>query len=86
MEFLGLVLENGSALGLLGFVRGAAKAKAEGVDAYARVLLDWYTHRRRFFHAMGEDEASIEGLLLEALKTVTDSQLLRQIEEALIAK
>lgn len=85
-EFLRLVLENGSALGFLGIVRGAAKAQAEGVNAYARVLLDWYTHGKYFFHAVGEDEASVEGLLLEALKAVTDSELRQRIEEALIAK
>ena len=33
-EFLKLVLENGSALGFLGLARGAAKAQAEGVNAY----------------------------------------------------
>jgi hypothetical protein len=26
---------------------------------------------KRFFHAAGEDEASVEGFLLEALKVVT---------------
>jgi hypothetical protein len=85
-EFLRLVLENGSALGFLGIARGAAKTQAEGVNAYARVLLDWYTHGKRFFHALGENEAPIEGLLLEALRTVTDSELRRRIEETLIAR
>jgi len=84
-EFLRLVLENGSALGFLTVMRGAAKTRVEGVDAYARVLLDWYTHGKRFFHAVGDDEASVEGLLLEALKAVKDSELRQRIEEALIA-
>ena len=84
-EFLRLALENGSALGFLAVVRGAAKSQPESVEAYARVLLDWYTHGKYFFHAMGEDEAPVEGLLLETLRMVTDSELRRRIEEALIA-
>jgi hypothetical protein len=83
-EFLRLALENGSALGFLGIARGAAKTQAEGVNSYAHVLLDWYTHGKRFFHAVGEDAAPVEGLLLEALKAVTDSELRQRIEEALI--
>ena len=85
-EFLRLVLENGSALGFLGVMRVPAKARAEGVDANARVLLDWYTHEKYYFDAGGENEAPVEGLLLEALKAVTDSELRRRIEEALIAR
>lgn len=34
---------------------------------------------------MGEDEASVEGLLLEALKAVTDSKLRKRIGETLVA-
>ncbi len=83
-EFLRLVLENGSALGFLNVMRGMAKARAEGFEAYARVLLDWYTHEKYFFNAMGEDYAPVEGLLLEALKAVTDLELRRRIEEALV--
>lgn len=56
-----------------------------GFDAYARVLLDWYRHGKRFFNSAGEDHASVEGLLLEALKVVSDSGLLQRIEEAPIA-
>lgn len=85
-EFLRLVLESGSVLGFLGMIRGVAKARAEGADAYARVLLDWYTHGKYFFHAVGEDEMPVEGLLLDALKAVSDSELRRRVEEALIAK
>jgi hypothetical protein len=85
-EFLRLVLENGSALGLLAVMRVPAKERAECVNAQARVLLDWYTHEKYFFNAMGEDYAPVEGSLLEALKAVTDSNLRRLIEEALIAK
>lgn len=85
-EFLRLVIESGSVSGFLGMIRGVAKARAEGVDAYARVLLDWYTHGKYFFHVVGEDDMSVEGLLLDALKTVSDSELRRRVEEALIAK
>ena len=85
-DFLKLVLEKGSVLTLLGLVRGAVKTQSEGVNAYARVLLNWYTHGKHFFHAMGQDEAPVEGLLLEALRTITDLELCRQIEEALMHK
>jgi hypothetical protein len=85
-DFLKLVLDKGSALTLLSLVRGAVKTQSEGVNAYARVLLNWYTHGKHFFHAMGQDEASVEGLLLESLKVITDLELCRQIEEALMRK
>lgn len=84
-EFLRLVLEHDSAAGFLTLIRGTAKARAEGFDAYARVLLQWYTHEKRYFNAAGEDQASVEGLLLEALKVVSDSELRQRIEEALIS-
>ena len=85
-DFLKLVLEKGSALTLLGLVRGATKTQSEGVNAYARVILNWYTHGKHFFHAMGQDEAPVEGLLLESLKTIKDPELCRQIEEELMRK
>jgi hypothetical protein len=85
-DFLQLVLEKGSALTLLSLVQGAAKTQSEGVNAYARVLLNWYMHGKYFFHAMGQDEAPVEGLLLECLKVITDVELCRQIEEALLRK
>ena len=81
-EFIRLVLENNSALSLLSMMRGMAKARVEGFEAYARVLLDWYTHEKFWFG----DEVSVEVLLLEALKLVADPELRRQIEEALIAE
>jgi len=52
-EFLRLTLENGSALGFLGIAQGAAKAQTEGTNAFARALLNWYIHGKRFFHAIG---------------------------------
>ena len=68
-------------------MRGAAKAQAEGVDAYARVLLDWFEHEKYFVSTPGRDEdVSVEGLLLEVLKVVSYSELRRRIEQALVAK
>ncbi len=84
-EFLRLVLENDSASSLLSMMRGVAKTRAEGFEAYARVLLDWYTHEKFWFPVMG-DEAPVEPLLLDALKVVTDPELRRRIEEALVAQ
>ena len=84
-EFLRLVLENGSASSVLSMMRGVAKARADGFEAYARVLLDWYTHEK-FWFQVGEDEASVETLLLDSLKVVNDPELRRRIEEALVAQ
>ena len=85
-EFLETLVENGSVLNLLTLMKGASKAQSTGINAYAQVLLSWYKQGKYYFHALGEDEAPVEGLLLEALKTVTDSELRRQIQEALMAK
>ncbi len=84
-EFLRLVLEDGSASSVLRMMRGVAKARADGFEAYARVLLDWYTHEKFWFNVGGE-ETSVEALLLEALKVVADPELRRRIEEALVAQ
>jgi len=84
-EFLRLVLENESASSLLSMMRGVAKARADGFEAYARVLLDWYTHEK-FWFQVGEDETSVETLLLDSLKVVNDPELRRRIEEALVAQ
>ena len=85
-EFLRLVLENDSASSLLSMMRGMAKARAEGFEAYARVLLDWYTHEKFWFQVGEDEEASVEALLLDSLKVVADSELRRRIEEALVAQ
>jgi hypothetical protein len=76
------VVDNDSALSLLSMMREAAKSRVDGYEAYARVLLDWYTHGK-FWINVSDDEVSVESLLLEALKTVADSDLRRRIEEAL---
>jgi hypothetical protein len=83
--FLRLVVDTDSALSLLSMTREAAKARVGGWEAYARVLLDWYTHRKFWFQTSGEDE-SVEALLLDALKMVADPDLRRRIEDALVAR
>ena len=83
-EFLRLVVENDSAQSLLSMMREAAKSRVDGFEAYSRVLLDWYTHGKFWFHVAGE-ETSVEGLLLDALKMIADPGLRKQIEEALVA-
>jgi hypothetical protein len=85
-EFLKLVLENGSASSLLNAMRGTVKARTEGFEAYARVLLDWYMHGKFWFPVVGDDNAPVEALLLDALKGVADPELRRRIEEALVAQ
>ncbi|HLN89170.1 MAG TPA: hypothetical protein VK253_03810 [Candidatus Binatia bacterium] len=82
-EFLETLVENGSVLSFLTLMKGATKTQPEGINAYAQVLLSWYKQGKRYFHALGEDDAPVEGLLLEALKTVSDSDLRKQIQETL---
>jgi hypothetical protein len=82
-EFLKVVVENGSPSGVLNMMRAFRKTRAEGFEAYARVLLEWYTKGKRFFRASGSERLSVEGLLLYALKDVGDSNLRGMIEEAL---
>lgn len=83
-EFLRLVVEADSAVSLLTMMRETAKARVGGVEAYARVLLDWYAHDKFWIHGP-EDDISVEMLLLDALKVVADPDLRGRIEEALIA-
>jgi len=85
-EFLRLAVEEGSAVSLLRSVRESAKTRTEGHQAYARVLLDWYTHGKYWVDGPGEADLSVETLLLDALKTVADHELRGQIEEALTAR
>jgi hypothetical protein len=84
-EFLRFVVDGDSAFGLLNLMRGAAKARSDGFEAYARVLLDWYTHGKLWVSVLGDD-AAVESLLLDTLKLVADSDLRRRIEEALVAR
>jgi hypothetical protein len=85
-DFLRLAVNEDSALSLLRLMREAAKKRVEGHEAYARVLLDWYTHGKIWITGSGEEEVSVETLLLDALKTISDPELRGQIEEALTAR
>jgi hypothetical protein len=84
-EFLRLMVDADSAMSVLSLMREAARSRVEGLEAYARVLLDWYTHGKLWFHVQSEDEASVEGLLLDSLKLIADPDLRKRIEEALVA-
>jgi hypothetical protein len=84
-KLLKLVVDNDSAQSLATMMRETAKTRVNGLEAYARVLLDWYTHRKFWIHGLN-DELSVESLLLEALKMVADPDLRRRIEEALVAQ
>jgi hypothetical protein len=83
-DFLRLVVDGDSALGLLRVMREAARSRVDGVEAYARVLLDWYVHRKFWLSTGGEEDISVENLLLDALKVVADPDLRKRIENALI--
>jgi hypothetical protein len=85
-DFLRLAVNEDSAVSLLRLMREAAKTRVEGHEAYARVLLDWYTHGKIWITGSGEEEVSVETLLLDALKTISDPELRGQIEEALTAR
>ena len=82
--FLRFVVGDGSVVSVLNWLRMAGKV--EGLEAYARVLLNWYTHGERWMHVTDEDQAPIEPMLLSALKEVSDPELRREIEEALSIK
>jgi hypothetical protein len=71
-DFLRLVVDEGSAVGLLWLMWEAAKARVEWHEAYARVLLDWYTPGKFLIDSSEDEELPVETLLLEALKTVAD--------------
>ena len=83
-DFLRLVVDEGSAVGLLRLMREAVRARVEGHEAYARVLLDWYMHDKYWVKGSGEEYLSVEALLLDALKTIEDPELRGRIEEALM--
>jgi hypothetical protein len=85
-EYVRFVLRNGSALAVLNMMRGMERARSEGLEAYARVLLNWYANGRDWISVTEENQAPIEPMLLQALKDVSDPQLRRQIEEALMIK
>jgi hypothetical protein len=82
-EFLRVVVENGSVVNVLNMMRVLRKTGAEGFEAYARVLLEWHDHGKYFIPVSGNQRLSVEGLLLNALKDVTDPDLRGRIKEAL---
>jgi len=83
-KFISFILRDGSALSVLNWLDKAGKA--EGLEAYARVLLNWYKNGKRWIHVTDEDEAPIEPMLLSALKEVADPQIREAIEEELSIK
>ncbi|MGB8781259.1 MAG: hypothetical protein WCD81_11515 [Candidatus Bathyarchaeia archaeon] len=85
-EYLRVILRNGSALTVLNMIQGMAKARSEGVEAHARVLLNWYTNEKHWIRVTDENDASVESMLLQALKEVADPQLRKEIQEALMIR
>ncbi len=80
-KFLQLVLHEKSVASVLSWTEIAGKA--EGFEAYARVLLNWYKSGKLWMYVTDEDEAPIEPLLLEALKHAMNPELRKEIEETL---
>jgi len=80
-KFLQLVLHEKSGVSLLSWMETVGKA--EGLEAYVRVLLGWYKSEKLWMYVTDEDEEPIEPMLLEALKHVMDPKLRRETEEAL---
>jgi hypothetical protein len=85
-EFLKLVVRSGSPRAVVDLLKGMEKSKVEGFEAYARVLLHWYTHDKFWMYTVGMQEVAVERLLLEALKNVEDERLRSRIEEALVSR
>jgi len=67
-EFLKLVLRTGSPSTVLDMMKAMEKSRVEGIEAYARMLLDWYTHEKFWIDIEDEKQRSTEQLLLEAIK------------------
>jgi hypothetical protein len=84
IEFLGLVLRNGSPSSVMNMMRVMVKERIESLEAYARVLLNWYKNGKTWIHMMDESEVAVEPMLLQVLKDVVDPQLRRDIEEILV--
>jgi hypothetical protein len=80
-EYLRLVVQNGSALKVLNVVRNVVKARSDGLEDYARVLLDWHKKGQIWVHVTDENEVSVEHLLLDALKDIANPVLRKMIRE-----
>ena len=85
-EFLRLVLRTGSALSVLNMMQGMAEARLQGLESYARVLLNWYNNGKQWVQVSDENDVPVETMLLHALTDVADPQLRRDIEEALMMR
>ena len=85
-EYLRVILRNGSALAVLNMIQGMAKARSEGVEAHARVLLNWYKNKKYWIRTPDENDVSVETVLLQTLKEVADPQLRKEIQEALMIR
>ena len=84
-EFLKLVLRSGSPRVILDMMKGIAEARVEGLEAYTRVLLDWYTHEKFYVHGGSDEDRAVEARLVLALRNVQNPKLRQEIEEALVA-
>lgn len=80
-KFLQFILRDGSTMPVLSWMEVAGKA--EGFEAYVRVLLGWYRNGKLWIDITDEDEAPVEPMLLEALKHVVNPKLRREIEDVL---
>lgn len=80
-EYVRFVLRNGSALAVLNIMQGMEKARSEGLEAYTRVLLNWYVNGRQWIHISDESTAPIEPMLLHALKDVNNPQLRQRLRK-----
>lgn len=83
-EYLKLILQTGSALAVSNMMQRMSKARIQGLEAYARVLLNWYKNGKHLISVSDDGEAYVETLLLHALTDVANPKLRRSIEEALI--
>ena len=85
-EFLRLVLRTGSALSALNMMQGMAEARLQGLESYARVLLNWHNNGKQWVQVSDENNVPVETMLLHALTDVAAPQLRRDIEEALMMR
>jgi hypothetical protein len=85
-EYLRLVLQNGSALTVLNMLQSMAKTRSGGFEAYVQVLLNWHRTGVYWIPVTGENEVSVEHMLLNALKDVVDPQLQKEIREGLMVE
>jgi len=83
-KFIRFILRDGSALSIMNWLENVGRA--EGLEAYARVLLNWYKNGTYWIMITDEDEAPIQPMLLSALKEVPNPELRREIEDALTIK